>query len=96
MVALPISHGMGGFLPAQQPSTTSGSPRPCAPDPPAATDPRLTDVQVAQILDETVWVLARWRKHRGRGPDFVRYANGEIRYRLSAVMKFIEEHTVRR
>jgi hypothetical protein len=89
---LPISHGIGGFLPAQQLSTTGGSPRP---DSLAAIDPMLTDVQLAQLLDETVWVLARWRKHRGRGPDFVRYPKGEVRYRLSTIMKFIEEHTVR-
>jgi hypothetical protein len=58
-------------------------------------DPLLTDFQVANILDETYGAVEKWRKYPGQGPGFVRYPTGEVRYRLSAVMKFLEEHTVR-
>ena len=61
----------------------------------APIDPMLTKFQVSDLLDESFEVLEKWRKRPGTGPEFVRYPNGEIRYRLSAVMKFIEEHTVR-
>jgi hypothetical protein len=55
----------------------------------APIDPILTKFQVSDLLDESFEVLEKWRKRPGTGPDFVRYPNGEIRYRLSAVMKFI-------
>jgi hypothetical protein len=58
-------------------------------------DPLLTKFQVSDLLDESFEVLEKWRKRPGRGPEFIRYPTGEVRYRLSAVMKFIEEHTVR-
>ncbi len=72
----------------------------CAPEPETAVplasiDSILTKFQVSDLLDESFEVLEKWRKRAGTGPEFVRYPNGEIRYRLSAVMKFIEEHTVR-
>lgn len=62
---------------------------------PIAMDPLLTKFQVSDLLDESFEVLEKWRKRPGRGPEFIRYPTGEVRYRLSAVMKFIEEHTVR-
>jgi hypothetical protein len=58
-------------------------------------DPQLTGFQIADILDETYGAVVKWRKYPGRGPEFIRYPTGEVRYRLSAVMKFIEKHTVR-
>jgi hypothetical protein len=76
-------------------TTWNGDRQPVTPVAPAPIDPRLTVFQVANILDETIGVLEIWRKHPGRGPEFIRYPTGEVRYRLSAVMKFIEEHTVR-
>jgi hypothetical protein len=55
----------------------------------------LTEFQVSDLLDVSYEALEKWRKRPGRGPKFVRYPKGEIRYRLSAVMNFLEEHTVR-
>ena len=64
-------------------------PQPVTGTPLAPIDPILTKFQVSDLLDESFEVLEKWRKRPGTGPDFVRYPNGEIRYRLSAVMKFI-------
>jgi hypothetical protein len=78
-------------------STTNDhcAPQPVTAVPLAPIDPMLTKFQVSELLDESFEVLEKWRKRPGTGPKFVRYPNGDIRYRLSAVMKFLEEHTVR-
>ena len=76
-------------------TTSNGDRQPVTPVTPVPIDPLLTDFQVAEILDETIGALEKWRKHPGQGPEFVPYPTGEVRYRLSAVMKFIEVHAVR-
>ena len=93
---MPVWHSEGRYFDLLTSSTTSnGDRQPVTPAAPAPIDPMLTDFQVADILDETIGVLEIWRKHPGQGPEFVPYPTGEVRYRLSAVMKFIEKHTVR-
>ncbi len=59
---------------------------------PYPTERMLTAPSAAYILGLTHEVLEKWR--RSQGPVFVRFPNGDIRYRLSAVMKFIEDNTV--
>ena len=76
-------------------TTANGDRRPLTPVALAPIDPMLTEFQVADILGETIGALEIWRKLPRQGPEFVRYPSGEIRYRLSAVLKFLEEHTVR-
>jgi hypothetical protein len=60
---------------------------------PFPTDRMLTTPSAAYILGVTHEVLKKWRQ-RSQGPEFVRFPNGDIRYCLSAVMKFIEDNTV--
>jgi hypothetical protein len=38
--------------------------------------------------------MKKWRQRPGKGPEFVRYPGGAIRYRLSTIMKFLEDCTV--
>lgn len=61
---------------------------------PIPTDRMLDTRGAAKTLGETHEALKKWRQ-RHQGPEFVRYPNGDIRYRLSVLMKFIEDHTVR-
>ena len=61
---------------------------------PIPTDRMLNTRRAAKILGETYEVLKKWRQ-RDQGPEYVRFPNGHIRYRLSILKKFIEDHTVR-
>lgn len=60
---------------------------------PIPVDPMLTTWQATEVLGVSDDRMKKWR-HRGQGPQFVRYPDGAIRYRLSALMKFLEDHTV--
>ncbi len=60
---------------------------------PIPVDPMLDTWQATEVLGVSHDRMKKWR-HRGQGPQFVRYPDGAIRYRLSALMKFLEDHTV--
>ena len=57
-------------------------------------DPILTTRQAAAILRVLPDTMKKWRQRPGKGPEFVRYPGGAIRYRLSTIMKFLEDCTV--
>ena|GEM_PF-768930 len=57
-------------------------------------DPMLTTEQAAAILRVPPDTMKKWRQRPGKGPEFVRYPGGAIRYRLSRIMKFLEDCTV--
>ena len=61
---------------------------------PIPTDRMLNTRRAAKILGETYEVLKKWRQ-RDQGPEYIRFPNSDIRYRLSTLLKFIEHHTVR-
>ncbi len=61
---------------------------------PFPTDRMLNTPSAAYILGVTDEALKKWRQ-RSQGPEFVRFPNGDIRYRQSVVLKFREDHTVR-
>jgi hypothetical protein len=54
------------------------------------TDRMLTTKQAATILGMAAETLKKWRQ-RGTGPKYLRFPDGTIRYRLSVIMKFLEE-----
>jgi predicted site-specific integrase-resolvase len=53
----------------------------------------LTAKQAAGILNVSVETLKKWRR-RGKGPRFVRYQDGAVRYPLSALMQFLQDCTI--
>jgi predicted DNA-binding transcriptional regulator AlpA len=57
-----------------------------------ATEELLDDTQAATMLGCTTAALARWRKEH-KGPAYVRVGR-LVRYRQTAVLSWIEEHTV--
>jgi hypothetical protein len=57
-------------------------------------DPKLTTRQAAAILHVLPDTMKKWRQRPGKGPKFIRYPSGAIRYRLSAIMKFLDDCTV--
>lgn len=61
--------------------------------PPLPGDRLLSERQAAVILGVSYETLKKWR-HRKRSPRFVRFPDGTIRYRLSTLLKFIDDHTV--
>ena len=61
---------------------------------PYPTERMLNTRAAAQILGLSYEALKKWRQ-RAQGPEFVRYPNGDIRYRQGVVLKFREDHTVR-
>ncbi len=61
---------------------------------PIPTDRMLNTRRAAKILGETHEVLKKWRQ-RDQGPEYARFPNGDIRYRLSTLLQFLEDHTVR-
>ncbi len=56
----------------------------------------ITTAQAAVILGRSVETLKKWRLRDGKGPAFIRYPDGGIRYRLSEIMRFLESCTVSR
>lgn len=56
------------------------------------TDPLLTTKEAAVILKVSVDTLKKWRQ-RGRGPAFIKYESGTVRYRLSVVLQFVSDCT---
>lgn len=58
-------------------------------------DRMLTTKQAATILGMSADSLKKWRQ-RGKGPQFSRYPDGAIRYRLTVIMKFLEDCAVER
>jgi hypothetical protein len=70
------------------------------PEPPITKQPTVVDRlvttrQAAAILGILPDTLKKWRQRPGNGPEFIRYPGGAIRYRLSTIMKFLEDCTVR-
>jgi hypothetical protein len=61
---------------------------------PLPVDPALTTKQAAPILNESFETLKKWRQ-KGVGPAYIRYESGAIRYRLSALMQYLNERTVK-
>ena len=60
---------------------------------PIPVDAMLDTWDAAEVLGISHARLKKWRA-RGQGPQFVRYPDGCIRYRLSDLMKFLEVNTV--
>jgi predicted DNA-binding transcriptional regulator AlpA len=56
-------------------------------------DELLTREQVANILGLTSQTLSMWA-NRGIGPDFIRITASSIRYRRSAIERFLAARTV--
>src|SRR6516162_780961 len=52
-------------------------------------DRMLTTKQTAMILGVSVETLKKWRQ-KGTEPQFLRYPDGAVRYRLSVIMRFLE------
>jgi hypothetical protein len=74
-------------------------PPPPPPETPIANrqmpeDTLLTTSQAAAILRVSTETLKKWRQRPGRGPEFIRYPGGSVRYRLSAILKFLADCTV--
>jgi DNA-binding transcriptional regulator YiaG len=59
-------------------------------------DRAITARQVAVILGVSIKTLKKWRQRPGKGPRFMKYPDGAIRYRLSTVMAFLEASAVDR
>jgi predicted site-specific integrase-resolvase len=57
-------------------------------------DSLLTPQEVAAILRIETQTLAKWRTH-GRGPEFVAINGSAIRYRQSALDRYLNENTLR-
>jgi hypothetical protein len=55
----------------------------------------LTTGQAAAIIDVEPDTLKKWRQRDGKGPIFIRYPTGTIRYRLSSLLKFLADCTVK-
>jgi DNA-binding transcriptional regulator YiaG len=53
-------------------------------------DRMLTTRQVATMLGVSEEALKKWRQRRMR-PGFVRYHDGAVRYRLSVILKFMDD-----
>lgn len=58
------------------------------------TDRMLNTRTAAKVLGGAQEMMKKWRQRR-QGPEYGRYPNGDIRYRLSVLLKFIEDHTIR-
>lgn len=59
------------------------------------TDRYLTTSEASQYLGGTVpaETLKQWRS-RGKGPRYVRFPNGKVRYRPSDLDEFVRKHLV--
>ena len=57
-------------------------------------DPIITTKQAAAILRVSPDTMKKRRQRPGKVPEFIRYKGGAIRYRLSAVLKFLADCTV--
>ena len=55
-------------------------------------DRLLTTRQVAKVLGVSIETLKKWRQ-RHKYLEFVRFPDGCVRYKLSAVQKFIDDWT---
>jgi len=53
----------------------------------------LTTQQVAAILNISAETLKKWRQRR-QGLTYARYGDGAIRYRLSDIMKFLDDSII--
>jgi hypothetical protein len=60
---------------------------------PIPIDPMFDTWQAAEVLGVSHDRVKKWRYY-GQGPQFVRYPDGGIRYRLSAIKKFLDDHAV--
>lgn len=54
-------------------------------------DPFLTARKAAAVLRVSTETLMKWRQPPGKGPEFVKFPGGAVRYRLSAIMKFLQD-----
>jgi hypothetical protein len=77
----PKSHADAAF--SEQPTTLQSLP----------LERLLTTRQAAPILSESVDTLKKWRQ-RGLGPAYIKYESGAIRYRLSDLWQYLDDHTV--
>lgn len=81
------------------PTTAPAGPR--KPAPPGGTvsvatapiDPMLTTNQASEILRVSPETMKKWRQ-RHKGPAYVRFDGGVVRYPLSSIMNYLKEHTV--
>ena len=55
----------------------------------------LTTSQVAAILRVSVETVKKWRQRDGQGPEYIQFPGGSIRYRLSTIMQFLQDFTVK-
>ncbi len=56
-------------------------------------DPLLPTKIAAGILGKSEEALKKWRS-RSVGPRYIRFHDGTIRYRLSDLLKYLDDHTV--
>lgn len=56
-------------------------------------DRGITTRQAAAILGCKEDTMKKWRL-RGQGPKFMKYLDGSVRYRLSTILKFMDDCTV--
>ena len=50
--------------------------------------------QVAVLMAVSIDTVKKWRQRPGKGPRFIKYGDGSIRYRLTTVMRYIDDHEV--
>lgn len=53
----------------------------------------LTTAECAERLKVSVATVRRWR-HRGEGPNYVRFSRNDVRYRIEDVDAFLKQKTV--
>jgi hypothetical protein len=61
---------------------------------PIVVDRLVTTRQAAAMFGFSTETLKKWRQRPGKGPAFIRYPGGSIRYHLRTIMKFIQDCTV--
>ena len=60
---------------------------------PLANDPLLSRRQAAELLATSSKTLERWAANR-TGPAFIRYSATTVKYRLSAITRWLEAQTI--
>ena len=56
-------------------------------------DLMLTTSQAAELLRISPETMKKWRQ-RHKGPNYVRFDGGVVRYPLSSILQYLQDHTV--
>lgn len=89
------------FISRNASTQTTAPSGPRKPVPPSQTivaatppiDPMLTTYQAAELLRVSPETMKKWRQ-RHKGPVFVRFDGGVVRYPLSSILHYLKEHTI--